>query len=376
MSNNLPLVIYREKGAITMNHVLKKLPHVFVLLLLIITATGCFNIFGFTSDKEQSPVEKAEEAIRDGDYAKARQELEGEIETTDDSMVLYTYAKAVILEANLDIATIVDLVQGETSVEDGFNNPILEKFDSLSLETQNAWYKSNIEVSRVLFKIWDQQVMGDLDKNDIALDYTVANVMTSILGLRDINQDQEINPDVDFSLDLISIDVNGGGFVLGDIQTDENGIPIIDQNTGKPLNAGLTAFLGEYLGKSAGGMAESIKPDDINPFINFILTKLGEGEESIRFLMDQYLDDDDASSIDYNEIQKYITDIGMYVNYYWYNDGIDNDNDGNIDEETIDGIDNDGDGLIDEDSDYHSAGEVEVDITDYIGMFESWLERI
>ena len=45
-------------------------------------------------------------------------------------------------------------------------------------------------------------------------------------------------------------------------------------------------------------------------------------------------------------------------------------------EETIDGIDNDGDGLIDEDSDYHSAGEVEVDITDYIGMFESWFERI
>ena len=357
-----------------MNHVLKKLPHVFVVLLLVTTATGCLNIFGFTSDKEQTPVEKAEEAIRDGDYAKARQELEEDIETTDDSMVLYTYAKAVILEADLDIATIVDLVQGETTVEDGFNNPILEKFDSLNPETQNAWYKSNIEVSRVLFKIWDQQVTGDIGKNDIALDYTVANVMTSILGLRDINQDQEINPDVDFNLDLISLDADGG-FVLGDIQKDASGIPIIDQNTGKPLNAGLTAFLGDYLGKSAGGMAESIKPDDINPFLNFILTKLGEGEQSIRFLMEQYLDDD-VSSIDYDEIQEYITDIGMYVNYYWYNDGRDNDNDGKIDEETIDGIDNDGDGLIDEDSDYHTAGEIQVDITAYIDMFESWLERI
>ena len=357
---------------------MKKLPHVFVLLLLITTATGCFNIFGFTSDKELSPVEKAEEAIRDGDYAKARQEVEGDVETTDDSMVLYTYAKAVILEANLDIATIVDLVQGETTVESGFNNPILEKFDSLSLKTQNDWYYSNIEVSRVLFKIWDEQVTGDIHKDDIALDYTIANVMSSILGLRDINQDMEINPDVDFSLDLISIDFDGDvGFVLGDIQKDENGIPIIDQNTGVPLNAGLLAFLGDWVGKSAGGMAESIKPDDINPFINFILTKLDEGEESIRFLMDQFIDEDDEeSSIDYDEIQEYITDIGKYVNYYWYNDGRDNDGDGNIDEETIDGIDNDGDGLIDEDTDYHSAGEVQVDITDYIDTFESWLERI
>ena len=346
----------------------------FVLLLLITTATGCFNIFGFTSDKELSPVEKAEEAIRDGDYTKARQELEGEIETTDDSMVLYTYAKAVILEAKIDIATIVDLVQGETTVESGFNNPILEKFDSLGPETQNAWYKSNIEVSRVLFKIWDEQVTGDIHKDDIALDYTIANVMSSILGLRDINQDMEINPDIDFSLDLISIDLDGDiGFVLGDIQTDEAGNPILD-DTGVPLNAGLLAFLGDWIGKSAGGMAESIKPDDINPFINFILTKLDEGEVSIRFLMNQFLDED-KSSIDYDEIQEYITDIGKYVNYFWYNDGQDNDGDGIIDEETIDGIDNDGDGLVDEDTNYHSAGEVVDDITIYIDTFISWSER-
>lgn len=359
-----------------MNYVLKKLPYVFILLFFIAITGGCFNIFGFTSDKEKTPVEKAEEAIRDGDYAKAKEELADDIEDTDNSMVLYTYAKAVILEADLDIATIVDLVQGETTVEAGAKNPILEKFDSLDPETQNAWYKSNIEVSRVLFKIWDRQVTGDIKKNDIALDYTVANVMSSILGLRDINQDQEINPNVDFDLDLISIDIDdGGGFVLGDILEDENGIPIIDQNTGKPMNAGLTAFLGDWSAKASINMAETINPDDINPFINFVLTKLDEGEESIRYLMELYINDG-ASSIDYNEIQEYITDIGIYVNYFWYNDGRDNDGDGNTDEETIDGIDNDGDGLVDEDTDYHPAGEVEIDITDYYEMFNNWIERL
>ena len=93
--------------------------------------------------------------------------------------------------------------------------------------------------------------------------------MSCILGLRDINQDLEINPDVDFNLDLISIDVNGdGGFVLGDIQKDINGNTIIDENTGKPLNAGLTAFLGELTAKISRSSA-TIKPDDINPFIKF-----------------------------------------------------------------------------------------------------------
>ena len=78
-------------------------------------------------------------------------------------MVLYTYAKAVLLEADLDVATIVDLVQGETSVEDGNNNPILEKFDLLDVETQNAWYKSNIKVSEVLNKIWSGQTTGAIN---------------------------------------------------------------------------------------------------------------------------------------------------------------------------------------------------------------------
>ena len=357
-----------------MSHIFKKLPHVSVLLLFIILSPGCTNIFGFTSDKEKTSVEKAEDAISGGDYTKAREELEDEIETTNDSMVLYTYAKAVLLEADLDVATIVDLVQGETSVEDGSNNPILEKFDLLDVETQNAWYKSNIKVSEVLKKIWSGQTTGAIDKDDIALDYSVANIMSCILGLRDINQDLEINPDVDFNLDLISFGVNGdGGFVLGDIQKDISGNTIIDENTGKPLNAGLTAFLGELTAKISRPSA-TIKPDDINPFINFVLTKLDEGESSIKYLLEKYVNDSD-SSIDYDEIEKYIAEIGVYVNYFWYNDGIDNDGDGVADEETINGLDDDNDGLVDEDTKRHEKGEATVPITNYIDMFNKWRVR-
>jgi len=35
---------------------------------------------------------------------------------------------------------------------------------------------------------------------------------------------------------------------------------------------------------------------------------------------------------------------------YYYDDNIDNDHDGSIDEESLDGLDNDGDGLRDEDT--------------------------
>jgi hypothetical protein len=110
--------------------------------------------------------------------------------------------------------------------------------------------------------------------------------------------------------------------------------------------------------------------------VAFVLTKLDEGEESIMFLISLYTGgSDEGSSIDYDDIKDYIADIGTYVNYYWYDDGIDNDGDGSVDEETIDGVDNDGDGFTDEDTDYHVADKTTMENTQYHSIWQSWSNR-
>ena len=130
-----------------MNHVMKKLPHVFIFLLLITTATGCFNIFGFTSDKEQTPVQKAEKAIRDGDYAKARLELAEAGQDSTDVMVLYTNAKVALLDAGINLAQIVNLIEGQENAVQGESLALLDIIDNLSTAEQNGWYRGNIEAA-------------------------------------------------------------------------------------------------------------------------------------------------------------------------------------------------------------------------------------
>ena len=349
------------------------------VLVLLSVAVGCVNIFGFASDKEKSPVSKAEEDIRNGNYSEAKGELQEYIQNdTNDSMILYTYAKATLLDAGVDLGEIVDLVQGETTVSKGLNNPILQKIDEFSEEKQTAWYQSNTEVSDILEKVYRNEVTGEFTKEDIALDYTIANVVSSILGLRDTNQDGVINYESDVQLDLISIGGTGGGFVLGDIKTDAQGNPVLDEN-GQPENTGLEVFLGEWTGKTAKpavATAKNYTPDDINTIISFLLTKLDKGEESIQFLIQLYTGDtEEGSSIDYDEIKDYIAGIGKNINFYWYDDGIDNDGDGSIDEETINGEDDDGDGLIDEDTDYHPADPSKEEDKQYIQLFYEWKNR-
>lgn len=338
------------------------------LTVVMLAFAGC-NVFEFGNDAEKSPVEKAEDNIADGNYAEAREELADQIDTTDDPMVLYTYAKASILEAGIDIATIVDLVQGDSPI-DGQNLPMLQEIADRPLSEQNDWYTANTNAVNALTRIWSEEVTGLLDREDIAFDYSVALVLKALLGLRDTNQDGVINPQQDPPLNLISMH-GGNGFALSNIVTEG----------GQTVNKGLTAFLGNWtpLGKRADDVAlmdYTYSPDDINTLIAYILTMLEQGEESIQYLIDLYNESGNETSIDYEDVQAYIFDIVRYLNYYWYNDGIDNDGDGRIDEETIDGIDNDDDGFIDEDSDFHEVDTSNVVNDEYIELFEYWYERL
>ena len=339
------------------------------LVTVMLAFAGC-NIFDFGSDAEKSPVSKAEDNIADGKYTEAREELADQVDSTDDPLVLYTYAKASILEAGIDVSTIIDLAQGETPAMDGQNLPLLEKLVDRSVSEQNEWYMANINAVNALQRIWNEEVIGVLDREDIALDYSIALMIKALLGLQDTNQDGVINAQQDPSFDLISM-FGSSGFSPAYFVT-ENGLPV---------NKGLTPFLGNWTpaGKLSAGAAPmdyTYSPDDINTLIAYVLTMIEQGEESIQYLIDMYNESDRDMTIDYEDIQAYMFDIVRYLNYYWYNDDVDNDGDGRTDEETIDGIDNDGDGFIDEDSDYHNVDTTNVVNDEYIVLFEYWYERL
>ena len=305
-----------------MSRRIKFLHHLAVLLTVTVLCAGC-NIFGFASDVELSPVEKAEEAIREHDYVKAKAALSDLIYPdpddpkiliikTNDSMELYTYAKAALLESGITLLEIMDLAQNDEEPGLGANNPILSIIDNKFSEDPsevNAWYQQNRYIQQVLQLIADGETYGIFETDDIALDLTISSLMSCMLGIRDTNQDGRID-DNDFNL----------AFLLtqhGDID----------------------AFALE-------GLYDAFKddPQDINEFIEFIGTSAENSAKGISLLVGE----EQAEFVE--DIQSNIEDTKQFLDYYKYDDGVDNDGDGRIDEELFNGIDDDFDGLVDEDT--------------------------
>ena len=340
-----------------------KLLHYFtVIIILAIFIAGC-NIFDFASDAQKSPTEKAEEAIRDGDYAEAKKVLAEAVKDSTDSYALYLDAKATLHAAGVDIFEIVELIEGEEAANEQ-NLGILEKIDSLSDEEKTEWYRANMAVSANLSKIFNEETDDTFKPGDIALGYTVSNLMSGVLGIRDTNRDGIID-DNDFELNVDFIEnASGYGFDGGEFEDDLGNVQQF---------SGLEIFLGDFAGKNAvtGKIAQKsgYEPDDINGLIAFVLSILDQGTASLKLILQK------NTSFESQDIDKYIEEIASVINFYWYDDGIDNDGDGKKDEETIDGKDNDGDGLVDEDSDYHPSDPTSEENTQYIPIWQKWNNR-
>ncbi len=353
----------------------KRLPVLMAAALLTSTIAGC-NLFGFASDDESTPLETAENAIRTGNYADARKALtdeNGALRDSTDSMVLYTYSKAVLLESGLTIARIVDLVENDKSTSASGNLALLEEIDSQSDATKTSWYQANSDITLRLARIWNGKTSGELDKDDIALDYSVANIMSGVLSLRDTNRDNRIDSR-DFQIQVADIGKMIGGGKEG---FGFNGIVATDETTGETVTFnGLTAFLGTATGVAKAARAAGVSgysPDDINPLIARFFEFLATGESGVSYLIEML---NDSTSLDPAEIRDFINNSARIVNYYWYDDDKDNDGDGRVDEEIIDGIDNDGDGLVDEDSDYMSEYDsTNTANTQYHAIWEQWSLR-
>lgn len=332
---------------------------------------GC-NIFGFTSDTQKTPLEKAEDSIRDGNYAQAKMDLtdkNGVLQDSTNSMVLYTYSKAVLLESGLTIARIVDLVQANEATDANKNLKLLGEIDKQDFATQTAWYRANQEIASKLARIWMLKTSGGMQKSDIALDYSISNILGGVLSLRDTNRDGAINGK-DFQINLAEVSKVISGSSLQAF--DFNGITAKDETTGQTITfQGLTAFLGSPLAKRAKPVGVSgYSPDNINDLIATFLSFLEGGDESIRFFVENLAEN---TSYDPEEIMKFIPKIAQIINFYWYDDGIDNDKDGRTDEEAIDGVDNDGDGQVDEDSHFMASYDTsDSRNTQYIPVWQKW----
>lgn len=347
-----------------------------LLLAAVLAAVAGCNIFDSASDDEPDPVERAERALRDGDYARARNLLtdgNGALRDSTDSLTRYTYAKVLAQENGLAVEELVPLIQAGSGTGGTGNLALLEALDRLDFTTQTQWYRASVEIARLLDPIWNGRTTGPLAPDDIAFDYTVSSILAGVFSLRDTNGDLRIDAqDIRIILSDIGSTPGRDGFgITGGRRMDAAGNVIASYD-------GLTAFLGVPMTPSkiarSGQTAPVYSPDMINPLLAGFLEFLAGGDESVTLLADRLAD---YTAYDPGEIREYILRAAGLVNYYWYDDNADNDGDSRIDEETLDGADNDGDGLVDEDSDYISRYDFSDTVnTRYLPLWESWRDRV
>jgi len=102
-----------------------------------LTIAGC-NIFNFASDVEKSPTERAEDAIRNGDYAKAKEALADAVQDSTDAMALYLSARVALLENGINLAKIAELVEKQDDIQGGNDLAILSFIDDMDDSEKTA----------------------------------------------------------------------------------------------------------------------------------------------------------------------------------------------------------------------------------------------
>ena len=312
--------------------------------------SGC-NIFDFAHDKEEDPVTIAQKLLNERRYSDAIDELEYAMGDSTDSMIFYLHAKAVLLESGLSIGQMIDDLS-DVENQSGKSLPLFSPSPGLSIEddieTKDKLYQANRIVRKDLLHIINGEATGLIDSTDVLLDFAMSTTISGILGLRDTNQDGEIDEadivlNISFVDTLQGLDSNEAFQIFGGIDPENPEVSL----------AGLTAFLPSL--PTAKTTRAVLTPNDLNNLLSYILTLLLDSNDTIMIFIEKLIE----SELDTDELKTYIREAVRMANFYWYNDNHDNDRDGRIDEEIINGLDDDGDGLIDEDS----------------GWYEDWGEK-
>ncbi|PJA26995.1 MAG: hypothetical protein CO189_08340 [candidate division Zixibacteria bacterium CG_4_9_14_3_um_filter_46_8] len=189
-------------------------PLIFAFALgAIVTITAGCNIFGWTAadDDFKGYLAKGKQYMRDGEYASAKAEFEKAIEANPKSSdARYYHAKALVLAAGLNIGVLIDDLQSgdESNTLPLYSwNPADSMTSAEDIIYKNNIYQANMGAMADLAEIYEGRATGGFNSRDIQIDYAVAMSIVAIVGLRDTDQDGDID-----STDIyLTIDANPNG---------------------------------------------------------------------------------------------------------------------------------------------------------------------
>jgi hypothetical protein len=304
------------------------------LLLVAVLIAGC-NIFSWTSgESTESLIDAGRRHMHDAEYELAQQKFaEAMEEDPASSDARYYHAKATMRVYGFDALTLgLDLSEGDFADGDGL--PF--SGDNWSKEKANRLFQAMKIVYEDLHPIYYRQTTGGYDSSDIDLDLGLVAGIKGILFFQDTDFDGVITDD-DFNFNIDFDNGQDGFMIMNLIEYASQGPPGAARNRDQLAAAPLP--IDTALVRIFNTLIENIEVI-IQESMDIILAILTED-----------------TALDPDEIEEVLDEIIEIVQMYKIDDGVDNDDDTRIDEETINGFDDDYDGWIDEDSDgYYDLG--------------------
>lgn len=297
--------------------------YLFIIVLMMTLYSGC-NIFNWTSSSEEDAYYDGLKLFNDGKFADARAKFEEAIQSDPwRSDYRYYHAKALVMESDLNFFKIAhDMVDANNSNADQFQMPLYtwdktkypNRADELAFKNRlyNTTWRCHDDLSPIFFG----RTHGEVTAEDIYFEYSIISMSRAVLQLRDTNNDSTIDAaDWYFTIKKVVNPQTGEEMYVPDLQALINDL----KNS----------------------------PDARAGFNRMLLNTVKYGADGIVALVNTF---SDSTVIDPQELQSVLNRVEELGNLYQIGDGIDNDQDGRVDEELINLIDDDGDGRIDEDA--------------------------
>jgi hypothetical protein len=290
------------------------------LIILTLLCTQC-NILDWTTTSENETFYDGLKLFNNQQFTAAKEKFAEAVKSDSmNSEYRYYHAKAVIFESGINYFTIARrLIKFDTSNMTGLNLPFYSKEEDMTPAQDNVFkntlYQAASETHNDLEPIFLKKTHGEIDLNYIAFDFSIISLARAILQLRDTNNDNQIDDeDLYITIEKHYNPQTGEYYYLPDFVEI---LTYIQQGHAEELNQMLKNTV-KYSAEGIIAMTNVITAD--------------------------------TTLFDNADVTKIIENIDSLGNLYMINDGIDNDNDGRIDEESLNKKDDDGDGLMDEDT--------------------------
>jgi tetratricopeptide (TPR) repeat protein len=292
------------------------------LCCIIFIIASC-NIFDWTTNDNDEVFYEGLELFNQKKFEEAKEKFAEAVESDPTrSDYLYYHAKATVFASDLNLYQIArQLIKIDTASVTNLKLPLYTREPPPMTESEDNEFKNNIyqvvwtshdDITPIYFN----KTHGEIQPDDIYFEFSLMSIARAILQLRDTNNDKRIDDnDIYFTISKAYNPKTGEYFYLPNIFEIMGWLKSSDEN--------LQGF-NEMLVNSAIYSTQGIVS------LNYAF-----GDTTL-------FNNDDLENLNQN--------METMSNIYQIGDGIDNDGDERIDEETLNGIDDDNDGRVDEDS--------------------------